>query len=368
MNTDLSQAFALISNECYTVFDFEKFMKLALGNKKLPILDVFTQGGHTVLHAIVEHNKPPYLFAIHRLGLWEIFRGQKVARSSEKLTCVGKDAREIAECVTKSRKLVLAIDEVDEWQKSMTTLHKLAREQNLIKLRKYIGRHPSLVNDLDSNGSNALYWACVSGNVKVVSLLQESGVKSSCVNKKGETLLHITCITGHSHLVQFLVKELNVPTDIKDKSGRTAISYTAENGDLETLKELLACRVHLTSELLPLSAFYGRGVYLKTLTLEHHVDLNTKDENGKTAFIRAAEGGRCHIIEDLVQGGIGWHTTDNKHRNALHYGAECQDPKVIELLVGKAKEANILKDIINSQDKYVGNELCFLIRGKDKGR
>ena len=41
---------------------------------------------------------------------------------------------------------------------------------------------------------------------------------------------------------------------------------------------------------------------------------------------------------------------------------------VLSVVIEKAKEKDCLQELVNDLDKYVGGELCFLIRGKDKGR
>ena len=68
---------------------------------------------------------------------------------------------------------------------------------------------------------NALYWAVVSGNLDVLNILLEFGIDYTMKTKKGETLLHIACLLGHSHMVAPLVaKEIEVMAE--DQNHKTA--------------------------------------------------------------------------------------------------------------------------------------------------
>jgi len=57
-----------------------------------------------------------------------------------------------------------------------------------------------------------------------------------------------------------------------------------------------------------------------------------------------------------------------RSRNTLHILADQGYIQVMSVVLEKAREQGLLRELVTAQDKYVGGELCFLIRGKDKGR
>ena len=60
---------------------------------------------------------------------------------------------------------------------------------------------------------------------------------------------------------------------------------------------------------------------------------------------------------------------DSRKRNVLHVSSDGASAEVVTCLVSELKRRRLnVKRMINARDKYIGGELCMLIRGKDKGR
>jgi len=58
-----------------------------------------------------------------------------------------------------------------------------------------------------------------------------------------------------------------------------------------------------------------------------------------------------------------------RKRNILHVSSEGASSDVVERIVDELNRRHFdVRRLINARDKYVGGELCMLIRGKDKGR
>ena len=53
-------------------------------------------------------------------------------------------------------------------------------------------------------------------------------------------------------------------------------------------------------------------------------------------------------------------TNDLQHRTPLHMACENGHEDIVKILLD-------MKADVNVQDRYTGSELCFLIRGKDRG-
>ena len=55
-------------------------------------------------------------------------------------------------------------------------------------------------------------------------------------------------------------------------------------------------------------------------------------------------------------------------RNMLHIVAESGSLGIFNLLIEELEKKNLLEKMLNEQDRYNGVDLCFLIRGRDRGR
>ena len=55
---------------------------------------------------------------------------------------------------------------------------------------------------------------------------------------------------------------------------------------------------------------------------------------------------------------------DIRNRNVLHYAADAGATEVCEVILDKAVRLGCVADLINKQEKYLGAEQCFLVRGR----
>ena len=55
-------------------------------------------------------------------------------------------------------------------------------------------------------------------------------------------------------------------------------------------------------------------------------------------------------------------------RNVLHIIAENGNMELLNMVLSIVKSRDMLHRLLNVQDRYNGVDLCFLIRGRDKGR
>ena len=72
--------------------------------------------------------------------------------------------------------------------------------------------------------------------------------------------------------------------------------------------------------------------------LERGIDINAKDNLGKTALHHATERGDMDIITLLLDRGADIHVIDNYGRTALHYAARMGDKDIITLLLDKGAD------------------------------
>ena len=92
-----------------------------------------------------------------------------------------------------------------------------------------------------------------------------------------------------------------------------------------------------------------------------YVQVDCRDNAGRSAFMKACETGRREVVDYLLAKGASVNVEDLCHRTPLHVACENGHEDIVKILLDR--EANL-----DVQDCYTGAELCFLIRGKDKGK
>ena len=90
-----------------------------------------------------------------------------------------------------------------------------------------------------------------------------------------------------------------------------------------------------------------------------HVD--SRDNTGRSAFMKACETGRSNVMDYLFSKGASVNVEDLRRRTPLHVACENGHEDIVKKLLKRGAQLDV-------QDSYTGAELCFLIRGKDKGK
>mmetsp|Transcript_16500 Transcript_16500/g.25679 ORF Transcript_16500/g.25679 Transcript_16500/m.25679 type:complete len:131 (-) Transcript_16500:264-656(-) len=92
----------------------------------------------------------------------------------------------------------------------------------------------------DTTGSNALHYACISGNIEIVNLFIaiDPNIDFNVEANNKCAPFHLACLSGNVELVKLL---LSRDVDItKTKNGKTALHYACESENVEVVKLLLA--------------------------------------------------------------------------------------------------------------------------------
>lgn len=357
----------MIEDKKYFPYDFEVQLRSLVFEQKQEVAKLRNEDGLSLLHAIAVNVRPHFLLPLFRTGCWCELRTLCVDKGPYE----GKNAEDI--CTdTKSRKLQKEMDTYTKWEKSLNQIHISARKGDFTEFKKTMKCSADLHYEVDEMGCTSLYWAVVGGNVDILKMLLSKKVDHTKVNSRKETLLHVACMMGHQHLLVTLVKDLQMDLTVKDSAKKSALLRVAENGDEKSLSKLMKCglKKEKFGQMLAIAGHYGRLGFIKKLVDQFDTDPCSKDEAGKTAFMRACEQSRVEVAKYLLSKGVDIAETDVRRRNVLHMAADGATVDMVEFLLIeiKKKGETVLKQMLNHRDKYIGGELCMLIRGKDKGR
>lgn len=355
----------ITKDQKYHHYEFE--VQLRKQRNKIDLATVTTQEGYNILNLCIIHGRYTFLAPLMRQDC--LLRLYDVAVSLDiRSPYSGCTSRRIAE-MRKSSRMVADLEFYHDWEASMKPLMKAARSGNVEEVRTIIREFREQVQAKDCVNCNVAYWACVGGNVDVLTAVVEAGVNVHNVNKIGESVMHVVCKMGHSNLVETLMRRRQpVDLSIKDGSDKLAVEYAAENGCIQVLQMLSIFSVHLPSSVLPLAAFNDRRQMLHYLVEECSMSVESADGLGRTALMRAVEEKRADCFVYILSRRPDLTKVDKRLRNILHYAAESGDESLTKTLLEKLNAANLLSRLIDAQDLYVIAHQSYVVRGRDRGR
>jgi len=121
-----------------------------------------------------------------------------------------------------------------------------AAERGLDRMVRFLLMHGSNPNIATVEGVTAAHIAAAGGHLDVLLTLATHGAWLNAQDEEGDTPLHYCVREGHERVVEFLVRDCRVQTDLK-------------NQDLETPLQLASC-LEETKLVQLLSAYQGRSL------------------------------------------------------------------------------------------------------------
>ncbi|NXF45899.1 RN5A ribonuclease, partial [Oceanites oceanicus] len=205
----------------------------------------------------------------------------------------------------------------------------IAGNVNILKLLLDLGFN---INDQDDNGFTAFMEAAWYGKKEALKFLYSKGANVNLrravseekekLHKGGVTALMDACRERHLSAVKTLVQEMGADVNICDNKGRNALIHALKKG---CAKER-----------------YESAVSIGLFLLDHGVDVNSKDECGKTALILAVEMRSPDLVKALLEKGeIDIDDADEKGNTALMVAVEENDYNIANLLCEKGARTDV---------------------------
>jgi ankyrin repeat protein len=170
-------------------------------------------------------------------------------------------------------------------------------------------------------GASPLYLATKKGHIQVVKCLIMAGSKVDWQHENGLTPLMEASSVGYFELVQLLI-ESGADLSIVDDHDCKAITYASFNGYVEIVNYLGRFSSKDELEEAIYEATEGKGAKVRK-----------KREGRVSKLYNAVKTNNLTELELVLKLGIDVNTKDNAGKTALNYARENQYLKVIELLL-----------------------------------
>ncbi|NWX47827.1 RN5A ribonuclease, partial [Steatornis caripensis] len=188
------------------------------------------------------------------------------------------------------------------------------------------------INDHDNNGFTAFMEAAWYGKEEALKFLYSEGAnvnlrravseENAKLHKGGATALMDACREGHFSVVRTLVQDMGADVNVCDNKDRNALIHALKEGCAKQR--------------------YDSAVSIGLFLLDCGVDVNSKDECGKTALILAVEMQSPELVKALLdKGEIDINDADEEGSTALMVAVEKKDYAIAKLLCEKEARTDV---------------------------
>lgn len=196
-----------------------------------------------------------------------------------------------------------------------TALHRAARSGNITIGRELLEKDTAILHYKDEGNLSALHLAILEDKPSFVEMLLEDFYLQASLDDldtverdRSETPLISAVRKGHEKVVKKLL-ELGANTELRDKSGDTALLAAVEEDSVEILLLLL------------------------NPDMDNHADVNASTHVHPTALYAAARGGKIHLVEELVRLGARVDAEGGPYNTAISAAAVRGNHEIVEYLL-----------------------------------
>lgn len=252
------------------------------------------------------------------------------------------------------------------------------------------------INERNRQGYNALMYALKNKRTSVIKYLLKKRAKVENITAgDGYTMFMGVCYNGLSEYVTYLVEESGSDIFAKDSNNTTPLLYASKGGSLEIVQYLIKngadinditkrgkdCLVYavdyLNYDVIDFLLNYGvlkksknihahkfalmiaaakGNVNIIKLFIEHKVNLNVSDEQGKTPLMISLNTRDLEVVKLFLENGVNVNAKDNEGKTALMICCAIGIQEIIKCLI--EYNANV-----DSIDNKSGNMLLYAIEG-----
>ena len=209
-----------------------------------------------------------------------------------------------------------------------------AASGNMLLLQKILNERVN-VEFRSDNFKTPLMRAAMNGHIECMKLLKQFGADELAVDAKGRTALHIAVAGNRLAVVKWLLEAYPLPKiDLLRHRPSLLLRAADVVKGVRPPKNLREVSDAEGSKPLHIAAELDKGGMVKTLVAAG-VDIESKDNWGRTALHRAIISKRRDSFDTLLRNNAQIAAVDAKHVSSLHLAAEAGRVDMLETLLAK---------------------------------
>ncbi|KFQ17977.1 2-5A-dependent ribonuclease, partial [Merops nubicus] len=258
-----------------------------------------------------------------------------------------------------------------------------ANDEDLVRLLLDRGARP---HDRKDNGGTAFIEAAIVGNVNILELLLDRGLNINDHDDNGFTAFMEAAWYGREEALKFLYSKganVNLSRAVSEekaklhKGGGTALMDACKRGKLSVVKSLVQemgadlnicdkkdrnALIHALKEGGRTKEEYESAVSIVHFLLDRGIDVNSKDECGKTALILAVEMQSSDLVKALLEKSeINIDDADEEGNTALMVAVEKNNYDIAKLLCEKGARTDV-GNLIAVANRNRAHDMARLLR------
>ncbi|XP_071085594.1 serine/threonine-protein phosphatase 6 regulatory ankyrin repeat subunit A-like [Haliotis cracherodii] len=194
-----------------------------------------------------------------------------------------------------------------------------------VHIVRYILRQK--VADIESRGKDGVTPVMVAsknGQKEVFDFLRGKGCNLSVVDELDNTVLHAACCSDSVYIVRYLLSNKIVDIERRGEDGKTPVMVAAMKGQTEVFHVLIRNRCDLSvvddlgDNILHAACYSDNVSIVKDILSRKVVDINSKDCDGYTPLMLAAQEGNKKVFDLLVSNECDQFDVSDSGGNILH--------------------------------------------------
>ncbi|XP_067659947.1 ankyrin-3-like [Haliotis asinina] len=203
-------------------------------------------------------------------------------------------------------------------------LHMACRGGNMELVKHVLAQNIVEINSRSNDGSSPAMEAAYEGHTNVLKLLLSEGADMTFVSDENDNILHAALNSKRMDTVKYVLTNDFVDIDSRNNDGITAVMLAVQGGLAEIFDLMVrkGANMSLVNEdkqtILHMACEEGHSEIVKYILTENVVNINGRDDGGKTPVQMAAEQGYLDIVALLEGKGADMSVVDDRGENILH--------------------------------------------------